>query len=185
VGAIQARNLERNVKYHGYTPAHRLDNVLHEADLVINLRGPTVGECSGSQLRAWDHALPTLVSRTGWYATIPESATSFVSVYSDPKSEIKDIHRHLDAFLQEPEMFALRGQAGRTLLLERHSQSSYINGLLALCRRLPELSVQWAENYLADRMGAIARASLVEPALLDRTAERIVDLFRGYYPSQT
>ena len=93
--------------------------------------------------------------------------------------------RALDAFLQEPERFAAMGQAGRALLEKHHSLPAYIDGLLELCKQTSDLSVRWAENRLADRIGTIARASSVEPEQLDRTGELIVDLFERYTMDRT
>ncbi len=75
---IRELGLKSLVTLHGFAPERELDEALSQADLAINLRDPTMGEASGSQLRIWAHALPSLVTRVGWYATLPDDAVAHV-----------------------------------------------------------------------------------------------------------
>ena len=97
--------LQGVVKLHGFVPAEELDAALAAAHLAVNLRNPTMGESSFSQLQIWDHALPTLVSQVAWYAKLPENAVAFVR----PEHEVLDIQRHLNAFLADPDRFVEMG----------------------------------------------------------------------------
>ena len=81
---IATLELKDTVKVHGYAPAADLDGALSTAGLAINLRYPTMGEASASQLRIWEHALPSLVTRVGWYASLPEDAVAHVR----PENEV-------------------------------------------------------------------------------------------------
>ncbi|MBP6469994.1 MAG: glycosyltransferase family 4 protein [Chloroflexi bacterium] len=49
---------------------------LHTADVVINLRAPTLGETSAAALRAMAAARPLLVYDHGWYGELPETAVT-------------------------------------------------------------------------------------------------------------
>ncbi len=118
--------LRDQVTYHGFVRDAELERLLHDADLAVNLRYPCRGESSGSQLRIWDHSLPSLVSRTGWYAGISAACAAFVR----PEHEREDIHHHLDAFLNDPESYFRQGEAGRAFLAEHHTAESYVDGLL-------------------------------------------------------
>lgn len=60
------------VKNHGFVTEAALDQMIRDADLAINLRNPTMGEASGSQLRIWANGRPAIVSDTGWYAQLPD-----------------------------------------------------------------------------------------------------------------
>ena len=60
--AVGLLGLREQVTFYGHVPDEMLENTLAGADMAINLRYPTMGEASGSQLRIWDHALPSLVS---------------------------------------------------------------------------------------------------------------------------
>src|SRR5262249_58843846 len=60
--AIEKLGLEELVKLHGYVTDATLDAALAAAHMAINLRFPTMGEASASQLRIWNFALPSLVT---------------------------------------------------------------------------------------------------------------------------
>ena len=78
---IRDLGLKKLVTLHGFAPEEKLDEALLQADLAINLRYPTMGEASGSQLRIWAHALPSLVTNVGWYATLPADTVVHISAY--------------------------------------------------------------------------------------------------------
>ena len=59
---VELLGLRERVTFHGYVSEAELEAALDDADLAVNLRYPTMGEASGSQLRIWDHALPSLVT---------------------------------------------------------------------------------------------------------------------------
>jgi glycosyltransferase involved in cell wall biosynthesis len=147
---IQTLGLHGLVKLYGFVPEEELDAALEAADLAVNLRNPTMGEASGSQLRIWDHALPTLVSQVGWYAKLPEDAVAFVR----PEFEVLDIQKHLNAFLANPEYFVEMGARGRRFLEEHHHPEMYADALIDFVAEAQRFSPQAAAYELAVRVGA-------------------------------
>ena len=130
----QSRELRSLVFLHGHCSDAKLHSALESAHLAINLRNPPMGEASGSQLRIWHYALPSLVSRTGWYAKLPADTVAFV----EPGNEIEDVQQHLAAFLENPEAFRQMGEAGKRRLAAVHSPEKYaaeIIGFGEQCRR--------------------------------------------------
>ena len=77
---IQEFDLENAVHYVGYA-AELADFVdwIHTADIVINLRNPTVGETSATALRAMAARKPLIVNDQGWYREIPSEAAVHVA----------------------------------------------------------------------------------------------------------
>jgi glycosyltransferase involved in cell wall biosynthesis len=147
---ISSARLEGLVAVHGFVPEAELDTALARAHLAINLRYPTMGEASASQLRIWDHALPSLVTPKGWYASLPEDVVAFVR----PDHEIADIQAHLRALLANPAGFAKMGENGRRLLEEHHAPEIYAQalvGFVAAAQRFRPLAVAYR---LAERLGA-------------------------------
>ncbi len=126
VSLIRDLSLESLVRIHGFVPESTLTAALQEAHLAINLRYPTMGEASGSQLRIWDHALPSVVTPVGWYARLPPDAVNFVR----PEHETADLHALLDAFLRDPTRFAAQGLAGRRILERCHGVQTYAHDLV-------------------------------------------------------
>lgn len=128
---INEHSLRGVTKLHGFVPETKLDEALRRSHLAFNLRYPTMGEASGSQLRIWANALPALVTRTGWYAGLSEDAVLFVR----PGHEINDIRQHLRELLAAPEGFAARGKRGREILEDEHAPEAYADSLLQMAER--------------------------------------------------
>jgi glycosyltransferase involved in cell wall biosynthesis len=142
--------LSERVTLHGFASANVLDVALRETDLVVNLRDPSMGEASGSQLHLWQYALPSLVTRRAWYATLPEETVAFVR----PEHEVEDIQHHLTEFLANPESYRTLGRNGRRHVAENHSVESYTNALLEVAAGTPELQAKWIARDLARRSAA-------------------------------
>jgi glycosyltransferase involved in cell wall biosynthesis len=148
-GRINTLRLKNHVSLRGFVTEEELDGALSSAHLAINLRYPTMGEASGSQLRCWRHGLPTLVTRTGWYAALPEDTVAFVS----PENEIEDIQRNLNEFLASPSRFRAMGENGRRILREEHSTESYAAAIVDLVKRSEVYRRRAVATRLAEEAG--------------------------------
>jgi glycosyltransferase involved in cell wall biosynthesis len=133
----KSRELERLIRklsvrdlvtVHGFVSEEELNNALARTDLAINLRYPTMGEASDSQLRIWNQAMPSLVTRVGWYADLPPDATAYV----DPENEIADLHAHFDGLRQNPEKYRQMGERGRATLVAEHNPKDYVKAIAEL-----------------------------------------------------
>ncbi|MDX6692871.1 MAG: hypothetical protein QOF02_474 [Blastocatellia bacterium] len=168
---IRQLGLKALVKVHGYVPEDELDAALARASLAINLRYPTMGEASGSQLRIWKHALPSLVSRVGWYSTLPAAAVAFV----EPEREALDIQELLNEFLADPARFAAMGQHGRRVLLEQHAPESYAQSIVEFVSHAQSFRARSLSAPLAERAGALVSdwlgAQIPEPTLKKTATE--------------
>jgi glycosyltransferase involved in cell wall biosynthesis len=165
---IRALGLKRLATVHGFVPEAELDQALARAHLAVNLRYPTMGEASGSQLRIWSHALPSLVTQVGWYASLPAETVAFVR----PAHEIEDIQAHLKAFLNRPGDFAAMGQRGRALLEQEHSPDDYAQAILDFAHIAGRQGAHHAAYKLAQRAGALM-SDWTTPKSPDDTFERV------------
>jgi glycosyltransferase involved in cell wall biosynthesis len=170
---IHTLDLKDIVKVHGYAPASDLDHALSVASLAINLRYPTMGEASASQLRIWEHALPSLVTRVGWYASLPEEAVAHVR----HDNEVADLRTHLESFLENPERFARMGRHGLRLVMTEHHPKTYAAAMCSLVEMAPDLKLRHAAFVLGQRAGAImgswSRQMIDDVAAARRVAEKI------------
>lgn len=174
-GVIRDCHLESMVALHGYTRSDELQTALQSAHLAINLRFPSMGEASLSQLTIWDHALPALVTETGWYRALPPDTVAFVR----PEHEIEDIRAHLASFLRNPSRFAEMGENGRKFLERKHTPELYVSGLLQLIEDAQAYRPYAVALDLAGRAGAALKGWVhpaVQDILLDRTATEIHEL---------
>ncbi len=145
---VAALGLREQVIFHGYVAEEALDAGLAGCDLAVNLRYPTMGEASASQLRIWNHALPSLVTQIDGYASLPEDAVCFVR----PGHEREDIQSHLRGFLARPDSYRDKGRRGREILLEQHRPATYVERLAELCEHLRDLRSRSNRMRVADRV---------------------------------
>ena len=168
--------LDHLVQLHGYTPETELNKVLQASHLAINLRYPTMGEASGSQLRIWYHALPSLVTDVGWYSSLARDTVAHVR----PEHEIADIQSHLQAFLKDPELFASMGKRGLRTLREQHDPEKYVQTILEVAGNVRELRARKSAYDLARRAGTMMSSwtsdASQEPM---RIAEKIYEISHG------
>jgi glycosyltransferase involved in cell wall biosynthesis len=77
---IASLGLDANVRVIGFTEIHDFVGYLAACDIVLNLRFPTVGESSGSLLRALGLGKAVLVSDVGSFGEFPEDVCLKVPV---------------------------------------------------------------------------------------------------------
>jgi glycosyltransferase involved in cell wall biosynthesis len=135
------------VTIHGFVPEPELDRALAAAHLAINLRYPTKGEASGSQLRIWSHGLPSLVTRTGWYAELPRDTVSFVR----PQFLVEDLCAHLRAYAAEPAGYVESGLRGYDYFVERHLPAGYAAKIVDLAAHAPAYRHRWNALRMSGR----------------------------------
>ena len=66
-----------------YVPEERLWSLMAACDACISLRAPTMGETSGSVIRALSLGRPLVVSELGWFAELPDAVALKVPVDDD------------------------------------------------------------------------------------------------------
>jgi glycosyltransferase involved in cell wall biosynthesis len=79
------RRLERlgltgGVERIDYVPEDRMWSLMAACDVLVNLRYPTMGETSGSVIRALALGKPLIVSDVGWFSELPDEAVLKVPV---------------------------------------------------------------------------------------------------------
>ncbi|HKZ81769.1 MAG TPA: glycosyltransferase [Pyrinomonadaceae bacterium] len=147
---IRALGIKSHVTLHGFVNETQLDEALSEADLAINLRFPTMGEASGSQLRIWAHALPSLVSDVGWYASLPRDTVALVHT---GERETPDIKKYMRAFLADPNAFQAMGQKGLALLRKDHTPAAYAATVFELAKQASAYRARAASLSFAGNLG--------------------------------
>lgn len=145
---IERLKLEPLVSLHGFLPDAQVEEQLSAAHLAINLRFPSMGEASGSQLQFFNYGLPTLVTRTGWYRTLPEDTVRFVR----PDHEIDDIQTQLRALLADPAAFRGMGECGRQLV-KNYAPETYVEALIHFASTCLDQTAHVAALRLAGKIG--------------------------------
>jgi glycosyltransferase involved in cell wall biosynthesis len=127
--------LADRVRIHGFVPEPELDARLAEAHLVFNLRHPTMGEASGSQLRIWNASAAAVVTDLGWYGSLPDDTVFKIPLEGEIPA-LQDLVRRVNA---DRSLGATLGQTGRARLEARHTPALYAKGIAEV-----------AEHFAAD-----------------------------------
>jgi glycosyltransferase involved in cell wall biosynthesis len=173
---IESLDLREMVSLHGFVDDSVLTAAIEGADLAVNLRYPSMGEASLSQLQLWAAGVPSLVSRVGWYAEAPDDAVGFVRA----DHAVEDVQCHLLALANDQDRFREIGARGRAHLLARHSSDRYASALAAFASKALRYGAGLTAIDLAERAGqAISpwSGNGVSSGLYRRAAERIHALF--------
>jgi glycosyltransferase involved in cell wall biosynthesis len=80
--AVRLGRLEwpEGVEHRDYVPEDELWSLMAACDAIVSLRSPTMGETSGSAIRALSLGKPLVVSDVGWFSELPAEAVLKVPV---------------------------------------------------------------------------------------------------------
>ena len=164
---IHELGLEGRVEIHGFVPEPELDARLAEAHLVFNLRYPTMGEASGSQLRIWNAAAAAVVTDLGWYSALPDDTVFKIPLESETEA-LQSLVRRMNL---DRRAGAQVGEAGRARLESHHTPQRYAEGIAYIAKQV----ARDAHDALLARSarGVLARTNTEKKLLLTRLAARI------------
>ena len=124
---IDMLGLVERVQSTGYVSREEFYLYLAASDVCLNLRYPTAGETSASLLRIMGAGVPVLVSRTGSFEELPDSAAGKVDI-----GEIEEelLLEYLLVLAREPEVREAMSQAARRYVAEHHTMEGAARGYL-------------------------------------------------------
>lgn len=108
---IRALDLAPHVRMLGFTPAEDFSGYIAASDIVLNLRYPTVGETSGSLLRALGLGRAVIVSDVGAFAELPEDVCLKAPV-GGPEEEV--LFEYLNLLVSRREVARELGARAKT-----------------------------------------------------------------------
>jgi glycosyltransferase involved in cell wall biosynthesis len=100
-----------------YVDETQLWSLLTACDVIVSLRSPTMGETSGSVIRAMTAGRPLVVSEVGWFAELPDEVALKVPV---GEGEIEALADALDALARRPDRRREMAEAARALAAGEH-----------------------------------------------------------------
>ncbi len=113
---IQSLNLSDSVLHIGYiADKQEFIDWIYTADVVINLRYPTVGETSATALRALAAGRPLILFDHGWYSELPNSTCIKV-----PPLDETALFTAMLQLTQTPQKRQQLGKAGRQHIQNNH-----------------------------------------------------------------
>jgi glycosyltransferase involved in cell wall biosynthesis len=101
----------------GFVDEDRLWSLMQACDVHINLRAPTMGETSGTAIRALSLGKPLVVSELGWFAELPDDVALKIPV---DESESETLAAALELLSSRPDVRQAMGEAARALAEREH-----------------------------------------------------------------
>ena len=92
----------------GYVDEERLWSLMESCDVVVSLRSPTMGETSGTVIRALSAGIPLVVSDVGWFSELPDTVAAKVA---PDEREVETLAAELERLLSDDEARAAMGAA--------------------------------------------------------------------------
>lgn len=101
----------------GYVDERRLWELMTAADVHVSLRSPTMGETSGTAIRALALGKPLVVSDVGWFSELPDDVALKVPV---DEHEVDTLAAALELLASRPDVRSAMGAAARELAGREH-----------------------------------------------------------------
>jgi glycosyltransferase involved in cell wall biosynthesis len=102
----------------GYVDERRFDSLMAACDVCVNLRAPTMGETSGSAIRALSLGRPLVVSDVGWFSELPDSVAAKIA---PDEREVDVLAGVLVELCTNEDARAQMGRAARELAAGEHA----------------------------------------------------------------
>jgi glycosyltransferase involved in cell wall biosynthesis len=102
----------------GYVEEARLWALMKACDAHVSLRSPTMGETSGSAIRALSLGKPLIVSDVGWFAELPDDVALKVAPDVD---EVTSLVAALELLSTRPDVRQAMGEAALELARTTHA----------------------------------------------------------------
>jgi glycosyltransferase involved in cell wall biosynthesis/SAM-dependent methyltransferase len=169
---IQSLGLSSHARVMGFAAPEDFVELLAACDIVLNLRYPTVGESSGTLMRAMGLGKAVLVSEVGAFAELPDGACLKVPVGA---GEEDLIFEYLNLLVSRPEVARTLG-AGARQYVERECNWHLVAGrYLAFCQAVAE-GREWTEEPVA----SATAAEVPQPVAAALVPEQIVPYLQGW-----
>ena len=155
---------------HGFLPENELNALIRRADLVLNLRSPSMGEVSGSQLRIFANKGVSAVVNTGWYSSLPDDTVVKIGE-ATMKADLAAIFERLAS--GSPQDFSGQRERGYQYVKQHHSLDAFRSAYERFCEALPEALLHGRRIQMAMRMksayqGAGANWNDVDSIIYDK-----------------
>ena len=135
----------------GHVDEDRLWALLAACDLCVSLRWPTMGETSGSVIRALGLGRPLVVSDVGWFSELPDRVAAKIPV---DESEVAVLTGVLERLCGDPQLREQMGAEAREYIRREHD-----------LERVADLYASACDEYVggvaveAELLGDVARAA--------------------------
>jgi len=189
---IRTLGLTPHVRIVGFAPIEDFVGYISACDVVLNLRYPTVGESSGSMLRALGLGKAVLVSDVGAFSEFPDDICLKVPV---GPGEEEYIFEYLNALVSRPSMARTMGVRAREWV-ERECAWPTVAARYARFLECVAAGREWKDESIAEPVAApvaaVASEEAAEPVAEPEVEEVLVppepveeDYILGWVPPES
>jgi len=132
---VRDLDLLESVRLTGFVPPEDLSGLVAACDIVLNLRYPTVGETSGSLMRALGLGRPAIVSDVGAFRELPDEICLKVPV-DDTEEEV--LFEYLNLLISRPALARAMGERARAWAERQCSWDRVARRYVAFLERLAQ-----------------------------------------------
>jgi SAM-dependent methyltransferase len=140
---IASLGLSAHVRVLGFTPMEDFNGYLGACDIVLNLRFPTVGESSGTLLRALGMGKAVVVSDVGSFREYPDEICLKAPVDA---SEEEHLFEYLNLLVSRPEVARALGARARQWVSKECSWESVARRYLSFLEAVAE-NREWSGEW--------------------------------------
>lgn len=133
---IDSLDLRAHVRVIGYAPIEDFVGYLDACNIIVNLRFPTVGESSGTMLRAMGLGKPVLVSNVGAFAEFPDDVCLKVPVAGPAEEDL--IFEYLRYLIEDPQAASTIGARAREWVAEECAWERVAERYVAFCEQVAQ-----------------------------------------------
>jgi glycosyltransferase involved in cell wall biosynthesis len=161
---LERLGLTEGVQRLDYVPEERMWSLMAACDVLVNLRYPTMGETSGSVIRALSLGKPLLVSDVGWFSELPDGVVLKIPV---DELEVATLDAAFEFAMEHGEVL---GAAARAYVQREHALSKAADAYAAALEvsaggDVANDAVLWriaeaATEVGIDDAGSLARAAI-------------------------
>jgi glycosyltransferase involved in cell wall biosynthesis len=101
----------------GYVDERRLWSLMAACDVLVSLRSPTMGETSGTAIRALVLGKPLVVSDVGWFSELPRDVALVITV---GEGETTELEAALRLLAERSDVRQAMGEAARRIARTEH-----------------------------------------------------------------
>jgi glycosyltransferase involved in cell wall biosynthesis len=147
--------LEKTIKI-GFASDEEFNAYLAACDIVINLRYPSMGECSGTLIQAMSYGKACIVTDHAWFSELPDNAVYKIGYKENEIKELKQAILHLadannrQAYEQAATHY-VQDNCMPTVVAERYIQA------LTTMKKAEKNDRSWAKRYLNERVDKALR----------------------------
>ena len=154
----------------------RLWSLMAACDAVVSLRAPTMGETSGTAVRALSLGKPLVVSSGGWFAELPRDVALQVPV---DDHEAETLAAALELLASRPDVRAAMGTAAAELARREHDLDRVADLYAAACEQM--LGGGAADDAVVREVSQAAADAGIEPGSAEAAelARRLAEVELG------